>query len=45
MNEMGGFSPSLIMAGAVSSLIPVFILFLVLQKQFVAALTRSGMKG
>lgn len=45
MNEMGGFSPSLIMAGAVSSIVPVLVVFLLLQRQFVAALARSGMKG
>ena len=45
MDEGGGFSPSLIMAGAVSSILPVLLVFLVLQKQFIAALARSGMKG
>lgn len=45
MDEGGGFSPSLIMAGAVSSIIPVFAVFLVLQRQFIAALARSGLKG
>jgi len=45
MDEGGGFSPSLIMAGAVSSIPPVLLVFLVLQKQFIAALARSGMKG
>jgi multiple sugar transport system permease protein len=45
MNETGGFSPSLIMAGAVSSVIPVLVVFLILQRQFIAALARSGMKG
>jgi multiple sugar transport system permease protein len=45
MDEGGGFSPSLIMAGAVSSILPVLAVFLVLQKQFIAALARSGMKG
>lgn len=45
MDEAGGFSPSLIMAGAVSSIVPVLILFLVLQRQFIQALARSGLKG
>ena len=45
MDEGGGFSPSLIMAGAVSSIVPVLVVFLVLQRQFIAALARSGMKG
>ena len=45
MDEGGGFSPSLIMAGAVSSIVPVLAMFLVLQRQFIAALARSGMKG
>ncbi len=45
MDEGGGFSPSLIMAGAVSSVVPVLVIFLLLQRQFIAALARSGMKG
>jgi multiple sugar transport system permease protein len=45
MNEMGGFSPSVIMAGSVSSLIPVLVVFLGLQRQFIAALARTGIKG
>lgn len=45
MDEGGGMSPSLIMAGSVSSIIPVLIVFLVMQKQFIAALSRSGLKG
>lgn len=44
-DESGGFSAALISAGAVSSLIPIFIVFLVLQRQFIQALTRSGLKG
>ncbi|HWV24056.1 MAG TPA: carbohydrate ABC transporter permease [Thermomicrobiales bacterium] len=44
-DESGGFSAALISAGAVSSLIPIFAVFLVLQRQFIQALTRSGMKG
>lgn len=45
MDEGGGMSPSLIMAGSVSSIIPVLIVFLLMQKQFIAALSRSGLKG
>jgi multiple sugar transport system permease protein len=45
IDESGGFSAALIMAGAVSSVIPIFIVFLVLQRQFIQALARSGLKG
>lgn len=45
MDEGGGMSPSLAMAGAVSSIVPVMIVFLLLQRQFIQALTRSGLKG
>jgi len=45
MDDGGGMSPSLAMAGAVSSIIPVMLVFLVLQRQFIAALARSGIKG
>jgi len=45
MDEQGGYSPSLVMAGAVASIIPVFIVFLMLQRHFIQALTRTGMKG
>jgi len=45
MDEAGGFSPSLIMAGAVSSVVPVLVIFLILQRQFIQALARSGLKG
>jgi multiple sugar transport system permease protein len=44
-DESGGFSAALISAGAVSSVIPIFIVFFVLQRQFIAALARSGLKG
>lgn len=44
-DESGGFSAALISAGAVSSLIPIFIVFLALQRQFIQALTRTGLKG
>lgn len=45
MDDGGGMSPSLAMAGAVSSIIPVMAVFLLLQRQFIAALARSGIKG
>ncbi len=45
MDEGGGMSPSLAMAGAVSSIVPVMVVFLLLQRQFIQALTRSGLKG
>ena len=45
MDEGGGMSPSLATAGAVASIIPVMVIFLILQKQFIQALTRSGLKG
>lgn len=45
MDDAGGFSPSLIMAGAVSSVVPVLVIFLILQRQFIQALARSGLKG
>jgi multiple sugar transport system permease protein len=44
-DESGGFSAALISAGAVSSLIPIFIVFFILQRQFIQALTRTGVKG
>jgi multiple sugar transport system permease protein len=44
-DEAGSFSAALISAGAVSSLIPIFIIFLALQRQFIEALTRTGLKG
>lgn len=40
----GGLSAGLAMAGSVSSVVPVLIVFLVFQKQFVAALANSGIK-
>jgi multiple sugar transport system permease protein len=45
IDESGGFSAALIMAGAVSSVIPIFIVFLIMQRQFIQALARSGLKG
>ncbi|CAM3281437.1 carbohydrate ABC transporter permease [Occultella aeris] len=40
----GGLSAGLAMAGSVSSVIPVLVVFLVFQKQFVAALANTGIK-
>ncbi len=45
IDEGGGFSAALIMAGSVSAVIPILVVFLVMQRQFVAALARSGIKG
>lgn len=45
VDENGGFSASLIMTGAVSSILPVVAVFLIMQRQFVQALTHSGLKG
>lgn len=45
VDEAGGFSAALITAGAVSSVLPIFIVFLFLQRQFIQALARSGLKG
>jgi multiple sugar transport system permease protein len=45
IDENGGFSAALIMAGSVSAILPVLVVFLVLQRQFIAALARSGLKG
>ena len=44
-DESGGFSAALISAGAVSSVLPIFVVFFVLQRHFIAALARSGLKG
>jgi multiple sugar transport system permease protein len=43
-NEQGGLSPSLSMAASVVSIIPVLIVFLLLQKRFVQAVTHTGIK-
>lgn len=40
----GGISAGLAMAGAVSSVIPILIVFLAFQKNFVAALAHTGLK-
>lgn len=45
IDEGGGFSAALIMAGAASSVLPVIVVFLMLQRQFIQALARSGLKG
>jgi multiple sugar transport system permease protein len=41
----GGFGAGPTMAGAVCSLLPVFVVFLALQRQFVHAITRTGLTG
>jgi multiple sugar transport system permease protein len=43
-DEQGTLSPSLSMAASAVSIIPVLIVFLVLQKRFVQAMTHSGIK-
>lgn len=45
IDDAGGLSAALIMAGSVSAIVPVIVVFLVLQRQFIQALTRSGIKG
>lgn len=45
IDENGGFSASLIMAGSVLAIIPIFVVFLVLQRQFIEVISRSGLKG
>ncbi len=45
IDDSGGINPSLIMAGAVSSLLPVLIMFMAMQRQFIQALARTGLKG
>jgi multiple sugar transport system permease protein len=43
-DENGGLSAGLAMAASVSSVIPVILVFLLLQKRFIQALTHSGLK-
>lgn len=45
IDDAGGLSAALIMAGSVSAIVPIIIVFLVLQRQFIQALARSGIKG
>ncbi|GHO41931.1 ABC transporter permease [Ktedonospora formicarum] len=45
VDESGGATASLIMAGAVSSVVPIIVVFLFMQRQFIQALARSGLKG
>ena len=40
----GGLSAGFAMAGSVSSVIPIMIIFLIFQRQFIAALASSGLK-
>ena len=40
----GGISAGIAMAAAVSSVIPIVIVFLIFQRQFMAALAHSGIK-
>jgi ABC-type glycerol-3-phosphate transport system permease component len=43
--QAGGSDIPQIMAGAVMALVPMFILFLCLQRYFIASITSSGLKG
>jgi len=43
-DENGGLSAGLAMAASVSSVVPVILVFLLLQKRFIQALTHSGLK-
>jgi multiple sugar transport system permease protein len=43
-DESGGLSPGVAMAAATSSILPILIVFILAQKHFVAALSRSGIK-
>jgi multiple sugar transport system permease protein len=43
-DEQGGLSPGLAMAGAVSSVVPIVIVFVIMQRRFIQALTHSGLK-
>jgi multiple sugar transport system permease protein len=45
VDDSGGLNAALIMAGAVSALLPLFAVFFALQRQFVQALAHSGIKG
>lgn len=44
VDENGGLSAGLAMAGATSSIIPMVIVFLFFQRQFLAALSHAGLK-
>ncbi|GCE09402.1 carbohydrate ABC transporter permease [Dictyobacter aurantiacus] len=45
VDESGGFSAALTMAGAVSATLPIFAVVLVMQRQFIQALSSTGLKG
>lgn len=45
VDESGGFSAALIMAGAVSSVAPIFVIFLAMQRHFIRGITSAGIKG
>ena len=45
VDETGGFSAALTMAGAVSATLPIFTIFLLMQRQFIQALSSTGLKG
>lgn len=43
-DESGGLSMGLAMAGAVSSIVPIIVIFLIFQRQFLQSLSHSGLK-
>jgi multiple sugar transport system permease protein len=44
VDESGGLSAGLAMAGATSSIVPMVIIFLIFQRQFLQALSHTGIK-
>jgi multiple sugar transport system permease protein len=44
VDEQGSIAPGLTMAASVVSIVPVLIVFVVLQRRFIAAMTHSGIK-
>ena len=44
VDEGGGLSMGLAMAGSVSSIVPIIVIFLIFQRQFLQSLSYSGVK-
>jgi multiple sugar transport system permease protein len=44
VDEQGQIAPGLTMAASVISIVPVLIVFVVLQRRFIAAMTHTGIK-
>lgn len=44
VDEGGGLSAGLAMAGSVSSIVPIIVVFLIFQRQFLQALSHTGLK-